>query len=109
MVACRGQPPLPAAGEIIRTHRKDLDDLAEQVRLKHEQRLIDREDEEKQRQEENRVERELHDAELREMFRKMSPAAREDWNRRIQIILDGLRTKRYGLHNIGELIKQATE
>ncbi|PND19516.1 hypothetical protein CN934_22560 [Ensifer sp. MMN_5] len=101
--------PVPAAAQLLREHRRELDQIVEKARLDREKDDAEWAEFVRQEEEENRIRREIEDAELKEMFSKMSPTARAEWKRRIQAIVDGIRTGRYGLHNIGDLINEVNK
>ncbi|MEF3134629.1 hypothetical protein OS035_24540 [Rhizobium sp. 268] len=96
---------IPAAEQLLRDHRKELDDLAERVRLEHEARKIAQAEEDRIEEERDRIRREKGDAEHQAWLATQSPEYRREWNRRIQMIVDGIRSGRVGLHNIGEFIE----
>ncbi|RVG70917.1 hypothetical protein [Sinorhizobium meliloti] len=101
--------PIPAAEQLLRDHRSELDRIVEQARIDREKDDAGWAEIQRQEEEENRIRREIEDAELKEMLSKMSPAQRAEWNRRIQAIIDGIRSGNYGMHNIGDLINKVSK
>lgn len=97
--------PIAAAEQLLKEHRKELDDLAEQVRLEHEARKLAQAEEDRIEDEQDRIRREKEDAEFQAWISTKSPEYRREWNRRIQMIVDGIRSGRVGFHNIGEFIQ----
>lgn len=96
---------IPAAEDILANHRKDFANMVQQALRDKVIREAEWAEEDRLEDERVRKQQEIDDEQTRAMLREMTPEQQAEWWAAIEAIVEDLRSKKVGLHNIDEYIK----